>query len=121
MKLIGSLYEERKECNERPETPPPEPAEDLFRIRVLEEDQRSAKKARCSSSKADQARRAVRKTLNEVVDLKNEVTDTIKSLNTTARLKYLESIGGKASFDLPLELLEEEQNEEAMKRFAELQ
>eukprot|EP00353_Schmidingerella_taraikaensis_P014620 CAMPEP_0185571394 /NCGR_PEP_ID=MMETSP0434-20130131/3452_1 /TAXON_ID=626734 ORGANISM="Favella taraikaensis, Strain Fe Narragansett Bay" /NCGR_SAMPLE_ID=MMETSP0434 /ASSEMBLY_ACC=CAM_ASM_000379 /LENGTH=172 /DNA_ID=CAMNT_0028186811 /DNA_START=97 /DNA_END=615 /DNA_ORIENTATION=+ len=124
-KLMGSLYEPRESAESS--TPPPERAHDsksdaeAFQSQVLSEVENSAKKARSASIKARKTADAMSRTAGECRDIQHTFKETIKSINKTARLAYLDSICAKDDFGLPLEWLADDANSEAQKRLQALQ
>ena len=113
-KLMGSLYKEKE-----PE-PEVEPQEPDFKSQVLSEAETSTKKVRSVSSKAQRTRTAIKGTIDECRELQHTFSAHIKSLNKTSRLAFLDSVGARDDFDLPLEWLEQEDNQYVKERFAHL-
>ena len=115
-KLMGSLYREKP----RKETPPPRPIEEDYKTKVLKETDKSNKKVRSTSSKAARVSKAMSDTVDSCRNVQHNFTDTLKSLNRTARLAFLDSIGCRNEFSLPIELLDDERNPDVESLFQSL-
>ena len=69
MKLIGSLYEPRKE--EEVTQASDDSMENQYESRVMDEESKSAKKVRSVSARASQTEDAMRATINECKGIQN--------------------------------------------------